>query len=150
MIRILSLFQNGAVSTKVGATFTVWVPIGVISNSDERNFVINLVDVTRVEPINSPILSWVSLKGNSHHWPHLLPRRLTNIENRACNLCSALRTKQTLDPQVVSPNKNNVLWFRTKVLTYYVFHDACINNSWHCVIRRFISIWYLEFHISLK
>ena len=52
---------------KEGATLTVCVPIGAINNSDERSFEINLVDVTRVEPINSPILSWVSLKGNSHH-----------------------------------------------------------------------------------
>ena len=66
------------------------MPTGAINNSDERNFEINLVDVTRVEPINSPILSCVSLKGNSHHWPHLLPSRFTNIDNSACNLCSAL------------------------------------------------------------
>ena len=52
---------------KDGATLTVCVPSGAINNSDVRSFEINLVDVTRVEPINSPILSWVSLKGNSHH-----------------------------------------------------------------------------------
>ena len=74
---------------KEGAILTVCVPIGAISNSDVRSFEINLVEVTRVEPINSPILSWVSLKGNTHHWPHLFPRRVTNIDNRACNRCSA-------------------------------------------------------------
>ena len=42
---------------KEGATLTVCVPIGATSNSDDRNLEINLVDVTRVEPINSPILS---------------------------------------------------------------------------------------------
>ena len=52
---------------KEGAILTVCVPIGDISNSDARSFEINLVEVTRVEPINSPILSWVSLKGNTHH-----------------------------------------------------------------------------------
>ena len=44
-------------SIKDGATLTVCVPIGAISNFDERSFEINLVEVTRVEPINSPILS---------------------------------------------------------------------------------------------
>ena len=44
-------------SIKAGATLTVCVPIGAIKSFDERSFEINLVDVTRVEPINSPILS---------------------------------------------------------------------------------------------
>ena len=74
---------------KEGATLTVCVPIGAINNSEDRSLEINLVDVTRVDPISSPILSWVSRNGNSHHFPHLLPKRLTNKENRACNLCSA-------------------------------------------------------------
>ena len=38
---------------KEGATLTVCVPMGAINNSDDLNFEINLVDVTRVEPINS-------------------------------------------------------------------------------------------------
>jgi hypothetical protein len=67
-IRIYTYFvYKGEDSIKEGATLTVCVPIGAINNSDERSFDINLVDVTRVEPINSPILSCVSLKGNSHH-----------------------------------------------------------------------------------
>ena len=57
MIVIPSYFYNGDASMKEGATLTVWVPIGAINNSDDLNFEINLVDVTRVEPINSPILS---------------------------------------------------------------------------------------------
>ena len=66
MIVITSYFYSGDVSIKEGATLTVWGPIGANSNSDDLNLEINLVDVTRVEPINSPILSWVYLKGNSH------------------------------------------------------------------------------------
>ena len=57
MIVIHSFFYSGDVSIKQGATLTVWVPIGAINNSDDLNLEINLVDVTRVEPINSPILS---------------------------------------------------------------------------------------------
>ena len=57
MIVIPSYFYSGDVSIKDGATLTVWVPIGAINNSDDLNLEINLVDVTRVEPINSPILS---------------------------------------------------------------------------------------------
>jgi hypothetical protein len=57
VIVIPSCFYNGDVSTKEGATLTVWVPIGAINNLDNFNLEINLVDVTRVEPINSPILS---------------------------------------------------------------------------------------------
>ena len=64
----LCIFQfRGEDSIKEGATLTVCVPIGAINNSDDLSFEINLVEATRVEPINSPILSWVSLKGNSHH-----------------------------------------------------------------------------------
>ena len=51
------MFYSGDVSMKEGATLTVWLPIGAINNSDDLNLEINLVDVTRVEPINSPILS---------------------------------------------------------------------------------------------
>ena len=40
-----------------GATLTVCVPIGAINSCDVRNFEINLVEVTLVEPINSPIRS---------------------------------------------------------------------------------------------
>ena len=65
MIVIPSFFYSGDVSIKEGATLTVWVPIGAINNSDDLNLEINLVDVTRVEPINSPILSCVNLKGNA-------------------------------------------------------------------------------------
>ena len=54
---IPSCFYNGDVSIKEGATLTVCVPTGAINNSADLNFEINLVDVTRVEPINSPILS---------------------------------------------------------------------------------------------
>ena len=54
---IPSCFYSGDVSIKEGATLTVCVPIGAINISDERSFEINLVDVTLVEPINSPILS---------------------------------------------------------------------------------------------
>ena len=54
---IPSCFYSSDVSIKEGATLTVWVPIGANYNSDDLNFEINLVDVTRVEPINSPILS---------------------------------------------------------------------------------------------
>ena len=54
---ILPCFYSGDVSIKVGATLTVCVPIGAINNLDAPYFEINLVDVTRVEPINSPILS---------------------------------------------------------------------------------------------
>jgi len=54
---IHSYFYSGDVSIKDGATLTVWVPIVAINNSDDLNLEINLVDVTRVEPINSPILS---------------------------------------------------------------------------------------------
>ena len=50
-------YNNGDDSTNEGATLTVCVPIGASNNSDARSFDINLVDVTRVEPINSPILS---------------------------------------------------------------------------------------------
>jgi len=57
VIVIPSYFYRGDVSMKEGATLTVWVPIGAIYNSDDLNLEINLVDVTRVEPINSPILS---------------------------------------------------------------------------------------------
>ena len=57
MIVIPSCFYSGDVSIKEGATLTVWIPIGAINNSDDLNLEINLVDVTRVEPINSPILS---------------------------------------------------------------------------------------------
>jgi len=81
VIVIPSCFYSGDVSIKEGATLTVWVPIGAINNSDDLNFEINLVDVTRVEPIISQILSCVSLNGNSHHLPHLLPKRFTSIEN---------------------------------------------------------------------
>ena len=83
MIVIPSCFYSSDDSIKEGATLTVCVPTGDINNSDDLNFEINLVDVTRVEPINSPILSWVSLKGSSHHWPHLLPKRFTSIDNKA-------------------------------------------------------------------
>ena len=48
-------FYNGDVSIKEGSTLTVWVPIGAINNSDDLNLEVNLVDVTRVEPINTPI-----------------------------------------------------------------------------------------------
>jgi len=57
VIVIHSFFYSGDVSIKQGATLTVWVPIGANNNSDDLNFEINLVEVTRVEPINSPILS---------------------------------------------------------------------------------------------
>jgi len=46
------IFYSGDVSIKEGATLTVCVPIGAINNSDDLNLEINLVDVTRVEPIN--------------------------------------------------------------------------------------------------
>ena len=48
MIVIPSYFYSGDVSIKEGAKLTVWVPIGAINNSDDLNFEINLVDVTRV------------------------------------------------------------------------------------------------------
>jgi len=67
LIVIPSCFYSGDVSIKEGATLTVWVPIGAINNSEDLNLEINLVDVTLVEPINSPNLSRVNLKGNSHH-----------------------------------------------------------------------------------
>ena len=57
MIVIPSYFYSGDVSIKEGATLTVWVPIGANNNSDDLNLEINLVDVTRVDPIYSPILS---------------------------------------------------------------------------------------------
>jgi len=57
VIVIPSFFYRGDDSTKEGATLTVCVPIGAINNSDDLNLEINHVDVTRVEPINSPILS---------------------------------------------------------------------------------------------
>ena len=53
MIVIHSYFYNGDVSIKEGATLTVWVPIGAINNSDDLNLEINLVDVTRVEPMSN-------------------------------------------------------------------------------------------------
>ena len=68
---------------KDGATLTVCVPKGAISNSAERNLEINLVEVTLVDPMSSPILSWVNLNGNSHHCPHLLPNLLTKMAKRA-------------------------------------------------------------------
>jgi hypothetical protein len=52
VIVIPSCFYSGDVSIKEGATL-----IGAINSSDDLNLEINLVDVTRVEPINSPILS---------------------------------------------------------------------------------------------
>ena len=51
MIVIPSYLYSGDVSIKDGATLTVWVPIGAINNSDDLNLDINLVDVTRVDPI---------------------------------------------------------------------------------------------------
>ena len=66
MIVIPSYIYSGDVSIKEGATLTVWVPIGAINNSDDLNLEINLVDVTRVEPINSPILSCVNPVSYTH------------------------------------------------------------------------------------
>jgi len=51
VIVIPSYFYSGDVSIKEGATLTVWVPSGAISNTYDLNLEINLVDVTRVEPI---------------------------------------------------------------------------------------------------
>ena len=52
MIVIPSCSYSGDVSIKEGAILTVWVPIGAINNSDDLNLEINLVDVTRVEPVS--------------------------------------------------------------------------------------------------
>ena len=50
-------FYRGEDSIKDGATLTVCVPIGATNKFVARSFEINLVDVTLVEPISSPILS---------------------------------------------------------------------------------------------
>ena len=53
------------------------------NNPELRNSPNNRVMVTLVEPINSPILSCVNLKGNWHQSPHLLPKRFTRRASNA-------------------------------------------------------------------
>ena len=47
-----------------GERLRVGSPEGALSNSAVLSLEINLVEVTLVDPINSPILSCVSLNGN--------------------------------------------------------------------------------------
>ena len=83
MIHILYAVVNGAVSIKSGERLSVGSPDGALSKSAFLSLEIKRVEVTLVDPINSPILSCVSLNGNLHQLPHLLPSRLTNKANRA-------------------------------------------------------------------
>ena len=74
---------NGDDSMNSGERLRVGSPDGAFSKSAVLSLEIKRVEVTLVDPINSPILSWVSLKGNWHQLPHLLPSRLTNKANKA-------------------------------------------------------------------
>ena len=49
---------------KSGARLRVGSPAGAFSKSAVLSLEINLVEVAHVEPINSPILTCVSLNGN--------------------------------------------------------------------------------------
>ena len=49
--------DNGASSTNSGAKLNVLSPDGASSKSADLNLLIKRVEVTLVEPINSPILS---------------------------------------------------------------------------------------------
>ena len=47
----------------VGASLRIGSPEGTLRRSADLNREISLVEVTLVEPINSPILSWVKRNG---------------------------------------------------------------------------------------
>ena len=55
---------NGDDSMKSGERLSVGSPEGALSKSADLSLEIKRVDVTLVDPINSPILSCVSLNGN--------------------------------------------------------------------------------------
>jgi hypothetical protein len=61
---IYSYAANGASSTSDGAILNIVSPVGTISNFADLSLEISRVDVTLVDPISSPILSCVNLKGS--------------------------------------------------------------------------------------
>ena len=56
--------ERGEDSINSGERLKVCSPECAINKSAVLSLEISLVDVTLVEPINSPILSWVSLNGS--------------------------------------------------------------------------------------